>query len=492
MFLNEARIAATLRHPNVIQAFDFGSENGSYYLAMEYLHGLDTRRIVQSLALAGKKLPLEIAIASAIGICAGLQYVHDKRDKNDRSLGLVHRDVSPQNIFLTTSGGVKLVDFGVAKAVHRVSDTLSGTIKGKVTYMSPEQVRAERLDRRSDLFSLSIVLWELTVGRRLFEGVSEAMVMNAIDKLDAPAPSQMTPRYSPDLERIVMKGLARDRDRRYQSADELRGDLEAFARAQRLDVSPRTVATFVRSVQADSQAADSTLTPSPVQREFERALRSAQTPRTPKAAVTDVTPAIVVRSFKRVVWFATLGLVAGAGVGVGAAWYARHRASAPARRRPPRPRRPHHRRPHHRSRSRPRGHRFHRRRPRRRPSRSRRPSWSRRRCTPAATSRPHPPSPLASARAPREASRARSVGTRARGREVGRRSRACGTAVAAALPARDVPAVGQVDGVAEVDVAPFAVHQAHRPGDEAARGVQLVAAGRQARAAPPPSRRRSW
>ena len=234
------------------------------------------------------------------------------------------------------------------------------------------------------------------MGRRLFEGVSEAMVMNAIDKLDAPAPSQMTPRYSPDLERIVMKGLARDRDRRYQSADELRGDLEAFARAQRLDVSPRAVATFVRSVQADSQAADSTLTPSPVQREFERALRSAQTPRTPKAAVTDVTPAIVVRSFKRVVWFATLGLMAGAGVGVGAAWYARHRASAPA--------------PvpaaaapataaHHRSRSRPRGHRFHRRRPRRRPSRSRRPSWSRRRCTPAATSRPHPPSPLASARA---------------------------------------------------------------------------------------------
>ena len=222
------------------------------------------------------------------------------------------------------------MDFGVAKAVHRVSDTLSGTIKGKVTYMSPEQVRAERLDRRSDLFSLSIVLWELTVGRRLFEGVSEAMVMNAIDKLDAPAPSQMTPRYSPDLERIVMKGLARDRERRYQSADELRSDLEAFAREQRLDVSPRTVATFVRSVQADNQAADSTLTPSPVQREFERALRSAQTPRTPKAAVTDVTPAIVVRSFKRVVWFATLGLVAGAGVGIGAAWYAKHRPSAPA------------------------------------------------------------------------------------------------------------------------------------------------------------------
>ena len=330
MFLNEARIAATLRHPNVIQAYDFGSENGSYYLAMEYLHGLDTRRIAQSLALAGKKLPLEIAIASAIGICAGLQYVHDKRDKNGHALGLVHRDVSPQNIFLTTSGGVKLVDFGVAKAVHRVSDTLSGTIKGKVTYMSPEQVRAERLDRRSDLFSLSIVLWELTVGRRLFEGVSEAMVMNAIDKLDAPAPSQMTPRYSPDLERIVMKGLARHRDHRYQTADEMRIDLEVFARDQRLDVSARTVATFVRSVQADSQAADATLTPSPVQREFERALRSAQTPRTPKVAVTDVTPRDrgALGQALRLVRDARPG--GGAGVGIGGAWYARHRSSAPS------------------------------------------------------------------------------------------------------------------------------------------------------------------
>jgi hypothetical protein len=238
--------------------------------------------------------------------------------------------VSPQNIFLTTSGGVKLVDFGVAKAVHRVSDTLSGTIKGKVTYMSPEQVRAERLDRRSDLFSLSIVLWELTVGRRLFEGVSEAMVMNAIDKLDAPAPSQMAPRYSPDLEPIVMKGLARDRERRYQTADEMRVDLEAFAREQRLDVTPRTVASFVRSVQADNAAADATLTSNPVQREFERALRHAQTPREPKAVVTDVTPPMAVRSMKRVVWFAALGLLAGAGVGIGAAWYGKHRASAAA------------------------------------------------------------------------------------------------------------------------------------------------------------------
>jgi serine/threonine protein kinase len=327
MFLNEARIAVTLRHPNVIQAFDFGSENGAYYLAMEYLHGLDTRRIVQSLALAGKKLPLEIAVASAIGIANGLHYVHEKRDRAGHELGLVHRDVSPQNIFLTTSGGVKLVDFGVAKAVRRVSDTLSGTIKGKVTYMSPEQTRAERLDRRSDVFSLAIVLWELTVGRRLFEGVSETMVMNAIDKLDAPSPSQMTPRYPAELERIVMKGLARDRNTRYQSADEMRIDLETFARDQQLDVSPRSVATFVRAMQADSQPSEPTPSPNPVvQREFERALRRAQAAE-PRAGAQPV-HSRAARSVSRVVLFVAAGLLAGAGIGVGLGVVAKRRKPA--------------------------------------------------------------------------------------------------------------------------------------------------------------------
>jgi serine/threonine protein kinase len=137
MFMNEARIAATLRHPNVVRAYDFGSDNGAYYLAMEYLRGQDTRRIVQTLALSGKKLPLEISVAIAIGIAAGLHYVHEKCDQAGQPLGLVHRDVSPQNVFLTIGGDVKLVDFGVVKAVHRASNTLSGVIKGKVPYMSP-------------------------------------------------------------------------------------------------------------------------------------------------------------------------------------------------------------------------------------------------------------------------------------------------------------------------------------------------------------------
>ena len=331
MFLKEARIATTLRHPNIVKAYDFGNQNGVYYLAMEYLHGQDMRRIAQALVLAGMKLPREIAVASAIGIATGLHYVHERRDQAGALLGLVHRDISPQNIFLTTGGAVKLVDFGVAKAVHRVSDTLAGTIKGKVMYMSPEQVRAKNLDRRSDIFSLSIVLWELTVGRRLFEGASEAMVMSAIDELDAPAPSVMTPRYPPDLERIVMKGLARDRKVRYQTAEEMRVDLEEFARAHRLDVSAQHVASFVRSVPSDSWLPDPTPGPSVVQREWERAVQRAQTPE-PQGVIARPAPAAARRP-RRTVLFVALGLLVGAGIET--AWLATHRR--PPDRRPPAP-----------------------------------------------------------------------------------------------------------------------------------------------------------
>jgi len=214
MFLNEARIAASLHHANVVQAYDFGSEDGRYFLTMEYLRGLDTRRIVQELGRTGRRMPLEIAIAIGIGAAAGLHYLHEKRDAAGQPLGLVHRDISPPNIFLTSDGIVKLVDFGIAKAVRRAGETRTGTVKGKVSYLSPEQCRCEPLDRRSDIFSLAIVLWELTIGRRLFLGTSDLEVMNAIDKVDAPRPSQMVSRYPRELERIITRGLTRDRNRR--------------------------------------------------------------------------------------------------------------------------------------------------------------------------------------------------------------------------------------------------------------------------------------
>jgi serine/threonine protein kinase len=248
MFLNEARIAATLHHANVVQAYDFGCEDGRYFLAMEYLRGQDARRIVQELAQGGRRIPLAIATAIGIGAAAGLHYLHEKRDAAGQPLGLVHRDVSPANIFLTEDGIVKLVDFGIAKAVRGTGETRAGTLKGKVSYLSPEQCRSERLDRRSDVFSLAIVLWELTVGRRLFDGGSDLTTLNAIDRCDPPRPSRLVPRYPRELERILVKGLARDRDRRYQTAAEMQDDLEAFARAHRLAVAQGSVSSFVRTL----------------------------------------------------------------------------------------------------------------------------------------------------------------------------------------------------------------------------------------------------
>src|SRR5262249_22479010 len=155
MFLDEARIAATLHHSNIVQVFDIGSIDGNYFFAMEFLHGEDVRRMLSAAGSRRIAIPLEHAISIVLGVCAGLHYAHEKVGLDGRPLELVHRDVSPQNVFVTYDGGVKLVDFGIAKASHRAAETRNGTLKGKIRYMSPEQCRAEPLDRRSDVFALA-------------------------------------------------------------------------------------------------------------------------------------------------------------------------------------------------------------------------------------------------------------------------------------------------------------------------------------------------
>jgi serine/threonine protein kinase len=338
MFLNEARIAATLHHGNVVQTYDFGHEDGSFFLAMEYLRGHDVQRIVQALARANRQMPLEVAIAIVAGIAAGLHYLHEKRDADRRPLGLVHRDVSPQNIFVTSDGGVKLLDFGIVKAVHRADGTRTGAVKGKLAYMSPEQCRAEALDRRTDIFSLSIVLWELTVGRRLYARASDMDVMNAIDKVDAPRPSGFAPHYPADLEGIVMKGLARDRGARYQTTEELLADLEGFAREHKLTITPRSVSSVLRSL---SEGGDgSTLAPlqgsgPPVASEAETRL-DQHGAGAPTRALMPKRP----RSSRRAALFAAVVLLLAAAGGLGAVWLSkrlRPKPPLPAATAPPPP-----------------------------------------------------------------------------------------------------------------------------------------------------------
>jgi tRNA A-37 threonylcarbamoyl transferase component Bud32 len=248
MFLDEARIAATLQHPNVVQMYDVGVVDGNYFIAMEYLHGEDVRSIMKALFKRDERLPLEHALNVLIGVCSGLHYAHEKVGFDGKPLDIIHRDVTPQNIIVTYEGGVKLLDFGIAKASNRFGETRFGTLKGKVPYMSPEQCRGEPLDRRSDIFSLGIMLYELTLGKRLYKGQSDFEVLKQIVEGDVILPSKIDPSYNPKLERIVMHGLEKERDKRYQTAREMQADLESLVREERLYVSPIALQQFMEHV----------------------------------------------------------------------------------------------------------------------------------------------------------------------------------------------------------------------------------------------------
>jgi eukaryotic-like serine/threonine-protein kinase len=223
MLLTEARVAATLSHPNVVQTFDVGEIEGTYFIAMEHIHGEDIRGIVRQMKRVGKlDFPLSLALHIGIGLCAGLAYAHGKRGLDGVPMNIVHRDISPQNIVVTFSGDVKIVDFGVAKSDSKFQNfTESGKLKGKIPYMSPEQARGANVDWRSDVFSAGILLYELTTGKRLFKGESEYETMRMICERPYARPAEIVAGYAPELDRIVMKALTRDRDLRYQSAREI-------------------------------------------------------------------------------------------------------------------------------------------------------------------------------------------------------------------------------------------------------------------------------
>ncbi|WP_437812171.1 protein kinase domain-containing protein [Sorangium sp. So ce1078] len=246
MFLDEARIAATLDHPNLVQMYDIEEVDGVPVIAMEYLHGEDLRTVKKSLRSANRRMPFEHAITIAAGVAAGLHYAHEKVGFDGRPLDIVHRDVSPHNVFVTYDGAVKILDFGIAKAANRVNETRDGALKGKVPYMSPEQCTSEKLDRRSDIYSVGILLYEMSTGSRLFRrGATEFELMRAIVEDPVMPPSQVCSDYPPELERIVLKCLERDREKRYATARELQVDLEAFAREERLATSALALSSFM-------------------------------------------------------------------------------------------------------------------------------------------------------------------------------------------------------------------------------------------------------
>lgn len=249
MFLDEQRVSATLHHDNIVRTYDVGEVEGEYFISMEYLHGEDVRRIFRAVKKRGEQLPLELALTVVAGAAAGLHYAHEKRGMNFKPLGIVHRDVTPHNLVVTYDGVVKLLDFGVAKAANRQVSTQAGTIKGKIPYMSPEQCKGIELDRRSDIYALGIILYELTTGTRLY-GASggELATMRRIVEEPAEPPSARVPGYPPGLERIVLKALEKEPEDRYQTALAMQQDLEDFARDQGLSISTERLSRFVREL----------------------------------------------------------------------------------------------------------------------------------------------------------------------------------------------------------------------------------------------------
>ncbi len=226
MFLDEARLAAKLSHPNIVQVFDFGEEQGSYFIAMEYLPGENLYTVGAQAVASRKRIPLQVAMQIMIGACDGLHYAHEFHDQG-KAQNLVHRDVSPSNLMITFQGGVKVLDFGIARAAERQQEkTETGVVKGKFPYCSPEQLRTKQLDRRSDLFSLGSVFYEILVGRRLFRRDTDINTCLAVLNEPIPAPSLERPDIPPALDAIVLKALDRDPERRYQTALEMRRDIE--------------------------------------------------------------------------------------------------------------------------------------------------------------------------------------------------------------------------------------------------------------------------
>lgn len=228
MFVDEAKLAVQLQHANIAQIFDLGKVDDNYYIAMEYVSGIDLRTMWDRARNRNRLLPIAMSCYIMQRACEGLDAAHRKKDQDQRDIGLVHRDVSPQNVLISYEGEVKVIDFGIAKSKSKVSKTQAGILKGKFGYMSPEQVRGVDLDNRSDIFACGAVLYELVVGDRLFLGESDFSTLEKVRNVEMVPPTRLNKNLSPHLERIVMKALAKNREDRYRWASEMAEDLQRY------------------------------------------------------------------------------------------------------------------------------------------------------------------------------------------------------------------------------------------------------------------------
>jgi len=254
MFIDEARLAARLEHPNIVKTYEFGDHEGQYYTVMEFLAGEDLRRMLNKLRTPPhRRLSLPLAVHIVAQICNGLHFAHVLTDLEGNPLNLVHRDVNPANVIVTYAGEVKIIDFGVAKVRTTTRKTLAGVIKGKIAYMSPEHILARKVDRRSDVFSTGIILWEMLMGRPLFARDCDAATMYAVMNDPIPRPSQERPEIPPELDAIVARALSRTPSERFATAEDMRAALDRIA-ATLPRCDGHTIGRMMEKVFGDSRA----------------------------------------------------------------------------------------------------------------------------------------------------------------------------------------------------------------------------------------------
>ncbi|MFI5288491.1 MAG: serine/threonine protein kinase [Polyangia bacterium] len=253
MFLDEARINARLSHTNVVQVLELGQVEGKYFMAMEYVAGLSVAQVGKRATQRLGDVPQEVACGVVAQACAGLHHAHERAQPDGTPLGIIHRDVSPQNLILTFEGLVKVLDFGIAKAEGRTTQTRAGLVKGKSAYMSPEQCLGLPLDRRSDVFALGIVLFELATARRLFKRQNSYQTFEAITRAEVPGPRTLNPKIDGGIETVILRALAKRPEDRFESASEMQDALDlamhkAGLRGSRSDLEKFVEKTFAREM----------------------------------------------------------------------------------------------------------------------------------------------------------------------------------------------------------------------------------------------------
>jgi TonB family protein len=261
MFVDEAKLAAQLNHNNIIHIYDLGKIQSSYYIAMEYIDGFDLKTILRRGEELDHPMGVELALFVASKVGAALDYAHRKKDFEEKEMGLVHRDVSPQNVLISQEGDIKLCDFGIAKAASKASHTQAGALKGKLQYMSPEQAWGKNIDRRSDVFALAAVLFEMLTGRKLFTGDNEISILEQVREARIQPPSLHNDEVTTEIDRIVLKGLQKDPANRYQTAGEMAREIDAVLYTFRPTPTSADLAIYMHRLSAPESANAGTMHP---------------------------------------------------------------------------------------------------------------------------------------------------------------------------------------------------------------------------------------